>query len=79
MEGVPPDNLVRRESLLIIWCGGRELNPQGLPHTLLRRARMPFRHPRKINLSISQAWNYVNTFVSWSYSVLIAITNKPNR
>jgi len=23
------------------------LNPQGLPHTLLRRARMPFRHSRK--------------------------------
>ncbi len=26
------------------------MNPQGLPHTLLRRARLPFRHPRKINL-----------------------------
>ena len=25
------------------------MNPQGLPHTLLRRARMPFRHSRKIN------------------------------
>ena len=40
-EGVPPKNLVRKESLPTIWCGRRELNPQGLPHTLLKRTRMP--------------------------------------
>ncbi len=27
------------------WCRGRDLNPHELPHAILSRARLPFRHP----------------------------------
>ena len=29
------------------WCGRRDLNSHGFPHTLLRRTRIPFRHFRE--------------------------------
>lgn len=29
-----------------VWCAGQDLNLHGLLHTLLRRTRIPFRHPR---------------------------------
>src|SRR3989338_3936289 len=34
-----------------IECAGEDLNLHGLPHTPLKRARLPFRHPRVISKS----------------------------
>ena len=33
---------------LFFLCPGRESNPHGLPHTILSRARLPFRHLGKL-------------------------------
>lgn len=49
------------ESIGVIsyWCGRRDLNSHGLPHTPLKRTRLPFRHSRgeanySFGLAVSQ-------------------------
>ncbi len=35
------------------WCSGGDSNPHRLPHTPLKRTRLPFRHPSRV----SPVWN----------------------
>ncbi len=48
------ENLVR---IFLVWCERRDLNPYELPHTPLKRARLPIPPLSHINLSRKCLYN----------------------
>ena len=50
-----PKFTVTKSNNKLIWCPGRDLNSHGFLHWLLKPARLPLRHPGKIEQNVHMA------------------------
>ena len=61
--------------LLFVWCGKRDLNPYGVNHTPLKRARLPvppLPHSSFLDdfMIILQSANFVNSFLKKTLKII---------